>query len=204
MKNNESEMITNESGKTDENGVNSKTATKQLLSPLDLLEDLSVLASMISDNAKGFLTLPSDERVSVLKKRIHVLNMNEAITKNGVKAILKKHLKYEKKCLKETRNTGTGIYHLLTPEMILQKMTFNKIAIRGKMIDFGNKIGFIFQNLKNSNGKHYFDFETIIIAKWVCALFVQSNGDPLVLKTMQEYIADGRKMELSDFIDGLF
>jgi len=204
MKNEKKEMITNESGKTDENDVNSNTANKQLLSPLDHLEDLSVLASLISDNAKGFLTLPSDERVNVLKKRIHFLNMNEAIHKNGVKGILKKHLKYEKKCLKEAQKCGTGIHHLLTPEQIFNKMKFNKMPIRSKMIDFGNKIGFIIYHLKNSNGDHFFEIETVIIARWVCALFVQSNGEPFNVKTMQEYIADGRNMEYSDFDEGLF
>jgi hypothetical protein len=204
MKNGKSELIVNESGKTDENGMNSNGANKQLLSPLDHLEDLSVLTSVISNNAKGFLTLPVDERVSVLKKRIHFLNMNEAITKNGVKKILKKHLKYEKKCLKEARKTGKGVYHLLTPDEIFRKMHFKKIPIRSKMIGFGNRIGFILYHLKNSNGDHIFDIETVIIARWVCALFVQSSGEPFSVKTMQEYIADGRKMELSDFIDGLF
>jgi len=204
MKNQKSEVIVNEFGTTDENGENSKTATKQLLSPLDLLDDLSVLVSMISNNAKGFLTLPTDERVSVLKNRIHILNMNTAIHKNGVKGILKKHLKYEKKCLKENRHGGTGIYHLLNPDEIFGKMQFIKIPIHSKMIEFGNKIGFILHNFKNSKGDHYFDFETVIIARWVCALFVQSNGDPLAVKTMQEYIADGRKMKYSDFEGGLF
>jgi hypothetical protein len=204
MKNQKDEMITNESGKTDENNENSKTANKQLLSPFDLLEDLSVLVSLISDNAKGFLKQPSNERICVLKNRIHFLNMKEAIVQNGVKGILKTHLKYEKKCLKEARKTGKGIYHLLTPDEIFEKMEFKKIPIHGKMIGFGNKIGFILHNLKNSKGDHYFDFETVIIARWICALFVQSNGDPLVVKTMQEYIADGRKMKYSDFEGGLF
>ena len=204
MKNEKKEMITNESGKTDENGENSNGANKQLLSPLDHLEDLSVLTSLISDNAKGFLTLPSDERVRVLKQRIHFLNMNEAITENGVKKILKKHLKYEKKCLKEARHGGIGAFHLLTPEQIFKKMKFNRMPIRSKMIGFGNRIGFILQNLKNSNGDHIFDIETVIIARWVCALFVQSSGEPFSVKTMQEYIADGRKMELSDFEEDLF
>lgn len=182
--------------------LNSNSEIKQVFTPLDFLESVSELIVSISSNAKGFLGLPIEERIAVLNKRIHYFNVVESISKVNVKALLETQLKYEYQCLE--KKTESGIFHLLTPDEILLKMNFNKMPIHGKMVDFGHKIGFILFNLKNSKGSHYFDFETIIAARWVCALFVQSNGEPFILKTMEEYLADGRKMTIEDFIMDLF
>ena len=204
MKQNKNGLITNDTGKLNESETKINRETKKLLSPLDFLEYLSDLTFMISNNAEKFLQLPVDERIDILSKRIYYLEMIEAIIKKNVLAVLKVQLQFEIDCLERKRNSEKSTFHLLTPDEILLKMKFNKIPIHGKMIDLGHKIGFIICHLKNSNGHHYFDIETIIIARWMCALFVQSNGDPLLLKTMQEYIAEGKNMKLSDFIDGLF
>ena len=204
MKDQKNELIAKDSWKTEENETKLNPTSKQLLTPLDFLEYSSVFLSMINNNAKDYLERPIEVRVDILKKRIHHLDMIEAILKNNIKAVLKKQLKFEEKRIKEDHNNGSGIYHLLTPEEILQNMSFNKTPIHSKMIDFGHRIGFIVYHLKNSNGHHYFDFETVILVRWVCALFVQSNGEPLNEKTMLEYIADGRKMKFSDFENGLF
>src|ERR1035437_8057052 len=182
MKNEKNVIIVNDAVKTEENETNFNQANKQLLTPLDFLKHSSDSVSRISDNAKAFLERPIFERIDILKNRIHQLKMNKAISKINGMEVLKKQLKFEKKRIKKNRNNGTGIYHLLTPEVILRIMKFNKMPIRGRMIDFGNKIGFIFYHFKNSSGNPYFDFETIILARWVCALFVQSNGESLSVK----------------------
>ena len=204
MKNEKNVIIVNDAVKTEENVTNFNPANNRLLTPLDFLKYCSDAISRIYNNAKLFLDRPEEDRIDILINRIHQLKMNKAISKiNGI-GVLKRQLKFEKKKIKKNRNNGTGIYHLFTPEVIFRIMKFNKMPIHGKMKDFGNKIGFVVYHLKNSKGNPYFDFETVIIVRWVCALFVQSNGEPLNEKTMPDYIAEGRNMKFSNFENGLF
>ncbi len=205
MINEKKEAIVPYSVKAQENDSEFNPANKKLPSVLDFIGFSVNLISLIKDNANDYLLLPPKKRIKVLINRIHYVKMIKTIVNSNYPlSFLENQLEFEEKSLKEDLCNGSGIYHLYTPETIFENMTFNKMPIRTRMIDFGHRIGFVVYNLKNYHGDHHFDFDTVILARWVCALFVQSNGEPLSEKSMQEYIAEGRKMKFSDFERDLF